>query len=92
MAHGAMKPPGPQAVVIFGASGDLTRRKLLPAFHHLFSEGLLPSGFALIGYSRTTFTDDEFRERARGAVVEFGGGEPDPEVWEEFSRRLSYVT
>ena len=39
----------PQAVVIFGASGDLTRRKLLPAFWHLFTEDLLPEGFALIG-------------------------------------------
>ena len=43
----------PQAVVIFGASGDLTKRKLLPAFYHLYLQGLLPKGFAIIGYSRT---------------------------------------
>ena len=43
----------PQAVVIFGASGDLTKRKLLPAFYHLFLEGMMPKGFAIVGYART---------------------------------------
>ena len=44
----SLKPPDPQIAVIFGASGDLTRRKLLPAFWHLFVEGLLPQGFAIV--------------------------------------------
>ena len=47
-----------QAIVIFGASGDLTRRKLLPAFYHLFLEGLLPKGFVIIGYARTEYDDE----------------------------------
>src|SRR5205085_6864448 len=55
----ALKPAEPQAIVIFGASGDLTKRKLLPAFWHLFSEGLLPQGIAIVGYSRTEMDDAE---------------------------------
>ncbi len=81
----------PQVVVIFGASGDLTKRKLLPAFYHLFLEGLLPKGFAIVGYARTTMTDEEFRESARRAVEEFGRQRPEGEVWRDFSKHLSYV-
>jgi glucose-6-phosphate 1-dehydrogenase len=87
----ALKPADPQAVVIFGASGDLTRRKLLPAFYHLFCAGLLPQAFAVVGYSRSEMSNDEFRRRAREAIAEFGRSAPDGEEWEEFSRRLSYV-
>jgi glucose-6-phosphate 1-dehydrogenase len=86
-----IKPAEPQAVVIFGASGDLTRRKLLPAFYHLFVEGLLPHGFAIVGYARTQQTDEEFHERARQAIREFGRTDPADEEWEEFQKRLSYV-
>jgi glucose-6-phosphate 1-dehydrogenase len=87
----AVKPPEPQAVVIFGASGDLTRRKLLPAFYHLFVEGLLPQGFAIVGYARTPMTDEQFQDHARQAVAEFGRCKPQGEEWEEFRRRLSFV-
>src|SRR5947209_2765276 len=66
-----LAPLPPQAVVIFGASGDLTRRKLLPAFFHLFVEGLLPKGFALVGFATTKLSNEEFRERARAAIREF---------------------
>jgi glucose-6-phosphate 1-dehydrogenase len=82
----------PQAIVIFGASGDLTRRKLLPAFYHLFLEGLLPKGFAIVGYARSEFTDDSFREAAHDAVREFGRHAPDGEVWADFAKHLGYVT
>src|SRR5207253_291598 len=68
----AIKPAEPQAIVIFGASGDLTRRKLLPAFYHLFVEGLLPEGVAIVGYARTEQTDEGFQERAWQAVKDFG--------------------
>jgi glucose-6-phosphate 1-dehydrogenase len=81
----------PQAIVIFGASGDLTKRKLLPAFYHLFLEGHTPKGFAIVGYARTEMTDDEFRDMAREAVAEFGSNAPHGEVWEAFCRRLAYV-
>ena len=88
----AIKPPDPQAVVIFGASGDLTKRKLLPAFYHLFAEGLLPQGFAIVGYARSKLTVEEFHQRARDAVGEFGRCEVTDEEWAEFSKRLSYVS
>jgi glucose-6-phosphate 1-dehydrogenase len=82
----------PQAIVIFGASGDLTRRKLIPAFFHLYLEGMLPERFAIVGYARTEFTDEEFREHAREAVKEFGKRPPDGEVWMDFAKHLRYVT
>jgi len=81
----------PQAVVIFGASGDLTKRKLIPAFYHLFLEGLLPKGFAIVGYSRTELSDREFRAQARDAVERFGRREPTGEVWRDFADHLSYL-
>ena len=65
-----LKPADPQAVVLFGASGDLTRRKLIPAFWHLFVEGLLPQGFAVVGYARTEMKDEEFHELAADSVKE----------------------
>ncbi len=63
----------PCILVIFGASGDLARQKLLPAIYALARQKLLPATFALVGYSRTEMTDDAFRERFREAVT--GGGE-----------------
>ncbi len=81
-----------QAVVIFGASGDLTRRKLLPAFYHLFLQGLLPKGFVIVGYARTSCTDEQFRELAHESVRRFGRHAPDGEVWSDFANHLHYVT
>jgi glucose-6-phosphate 1-dehydrogenase len=81
----------PQAIVIFGASGDLTRRKLLPAFYHLFLEGLMPPGFVIAGYARTEFDDDSFRTHAHDAIVEFGRHKPEGEVWSSFAQHLMYV-
>jgi glucose-6-phosphate 1-dehydrogenase len=86
----ALKPVEPHAVVIFGATGDLTKRKLLPAFYHLFLEDLLPRGFAIIGSSRTEMTDAEFLEHARESVQEFGRVDV-LDRWDEFSPLLSYV-
>jgi glucose-6-phosphate 1-dehydrogenase len=76
-------------VVIFGASGDLARRKLLPGLFRLFHEGMLPENFAVIGYSRTELSDAEFREHAREAVAKYGGLQED--TWNGFAERLSYV-
>jgi glucose-6-phosphate 1-dehydrogenase len=87
----AEKPPDPQAVVIFGASGDLTRRKLIPAFYHLFAERMLPDGFAVVGYSRTPMSDEQFRDLARQSVKEFARIDPVGAEWEEFADRLSYL-
>jgi glucose-6-phosphate 1-dehydrogenase len=85
-------PPEPMAIVIFGASGDLTKRKLLPALYHLFMEGLLPARFAIVGYARSEMTDDEFIETARRSVAEHGRTKPVDEPWAEFARGLSYVS
>jgi glucose-6-phosphate 1-dehydrogenase len=87
----AIKPADPQAVVIFGASGDLTKRKLLPAIWHLFQEGLLPQGFAVVGYARSALDDEGFRHHAGEAVKEFAKTDPLGEEWEDFARRLFYV-
>jgi glucose-6-phosphate 1-dehydrogenase len=80
----------PQAVVIFGASGDLTMRKLLPAFYHLFLQGLLPRGFAIVGYARSEMDDEGFIEQARDHVDRYSRHAPQGEVWADFSRHLSY--
>ena len=58
----------PCALVIFGASGDLAKLKLIPALYELLREGLLPDDFAVVGYSRTEMSDEEFRDRCREAV------------------------
>jgi glucose-6-phosphate 1-dehydrogenase len=80
----------PQTAVIFGASGDLTRRKLLPAFWHLWLQRRLPEGFALVGYARTDMTDDEFREYAFDNIKRFSARAPEDEAWAAFARRLHY--
>ncbi|NNG46526.1 MAG: hypothetical protein HKM86_05340, partial [Deltaproteobacteria bacterium] len=61
--------PPPCLLVIFGASGDLTKRKLVPALFGLFQEGLLPEGFAVLGVSRTPFSDDAFRDHLRDGIA-----------------------
>lgn len=85
------RTPPPLAFVVFGATGDLTRRKLLPAVYRSWCEGLLPRGFAVVGVARETLTDEEFRERMREAVEEFAGA-PEPGQWARFAPRLSYVS
>jgi glucose-6-phosphate 1-dehydrogenase len=85
----AARVPG-QAIVIFGASGDLTRRKLLPAFFHLFVEGLLPRDFAVIGFARSEWTDDSFREHAQRSIREFGRADAAGSQWDDFASHLRY--
>ena len=80
----------PQAVVIFGATGDLTKRKLLPAFWHLWSEGQLPKGFALVGYARSEMSDEDFREYAFDNIKQFSDRAPVGDEWDGFVPRLSY--
>ena len=76
--------------MIFGASGDLTKRKLLPAFWHLWLQRRLPKGFALVGYARSAITSEEFRQSAFDDITKFAKHPPEGEDWEEFARRLSY--
>ena len=82
----------PFSLVIFGASGDLARRKLIPALWSLYAARTLPEPFAIIGTGRTEMTDDEFRTRMRDAVTEFARVQPPSEaVWERFASALGYV-
>ncbi|HUZ02311.1 MAG TPA: glucose-6-phosphate dehydrogenase [Thermomicrobiaceae bacterium] len=84
--------PPPCAMVIFGASGDLMRRKLLPALYNLAVEGLLPPGFSVVGYARRDMTTEEFRARLREGVDAFSRRRPaDPEVWQSFEQGISYL-
>ncbi len=82
----------PTVVVIFGASGDLTARKLIPAIYNLSYDNLLPADFHLVGYGRKPIPDEEFRSIAAGAVKEFSRRELDPEVWGRVAAHTSYVS
>jgi glucose-6-phosphate 1-dehydrogenase len=82
----------PLTVVIFGASGDLTSRKLVPALFNLARKGRLPPEARVLGVSRTKYTDDAFRIHLAGKAREVLSGEPfDAAKWDEFARRISYV-
>jgi glucose-6-phosphate 1-dehydrogenase len=91
-ARAKLEPPEPTAFVIFGASGDLTKRKLLPALYHLFLEGLLPARFAIVGYARSAMSNDDFRAEALEATNTFGRCDPSSEPWEDFAERMSFVS
>jgi glucose-6-phosphate 1-dehydrogenase len=84
--------PEPCALVIFGASGDLTKRKLFPALYSLAYRQLLPEKFAIVGVARTAETDDEFRERMKAAVQEFGRDEFRDDVWQTLADGMRYVS
>ena len=81
----------PCALTIFGASGDLTQRKLIPALYSLAFRNLLPPNFGVVGVARTPMTDDEFREKMRDAVVAHARDEFRPEVWDELAEGFRYV-
>jgi glucose-6-phosphate 1-dehydrogenase len=82
----------PCAVVIFGASGDLAKRKLIPALYRLVQERLLPAEFAIVGLGRTPMSDDEFRDKMKASVVEFSESKSvDEEVWRSFAAGIQYL-
>jgi glucose-6-phosphate 1-dehydrogenase len=84
-------PVPPTTLVIFGATGDLARRKLLPALYNLAHEGALPERFNLVGVSRRDQSDDDFRSQARAAIAEFSRRKPDEQVLEGLLARLQYI-
>lgn len=92
--HGLSKHRGspPTVIVIFGASGDLTARKLIPAIYNLAHDGLLPADFYLIGFGRKPIPDPEFQEIAKGAIKEFSRRELKDEVWSRLAPRTLYVS
>lgn len=86
------KPAGPCVIVIFGASGDLTMRKLIPALYNLSAETLLPDEFAVIGFARKRLTNEQFREQLSGDLCQFVSCELNsPELQGWIARRLYYA-
>jgi len=79
-------------MVIFGASGDLTKRKLFPALYSLALRQLLPEKFGIVGVARTEETDHDFRERMKAAVQEFGRDDFRDDVWEWLAQGMHYVS
>jgi glucose-6-phosphate 1-dehydrogenase len=85
--------PPPNAMVVFGGSGDLAHRKIIPALYNLELNRLLPQQFAVVGVSRTPYTDDEYRADMRQALERFSRTRPiQSQVWESFASRLFYIT
>ena len=84
-------PVHPTTLTIFGATGDLSKRKLLPALYNLAHEGALPERFNLIGSSRSEMSDDEFRELARKSIAEFSRTETDEKVLSALIEHMRYV-
>jgi glucose-6-phosphate 1-dehydrogenase len=84
----------PCSAVFFGASGDLFKRMLLPAVYSMRLRGTLPTDFALIGFARTAYTDDAFREYCRQQLDLFMPADKKPQgpLWDDFAKRISYIT
>jgi glucose-6-phosphate 1-dehydrogenase len=85
------QPAGPCAMVIFGAAGDLTKRKLIPALYNLAKGGLLPQEFAIVGVARAPMTTEDFRQRMSRDIHEYATEKVEPGLWEWFAERLHYV-
>ncbi len=86
-----LQTPAAQDIVIVGASGDLSRRKLLPALYNLAAAGLLPARGDIVGFARSDLGEAGFRDFARQAVQEFSRTGLDEEAWNELRPRLSYI-
>jgi glucose-6-phosphate 1-dehydrogenase len=80
----------PHTFVIFGASGDLTHRKLVPALYHLFRKERLPKSTRIVGFSRTAFTHEEWRNDLAKAVARYVGNDFDAALWDRFSQNIYY--
>jgi glucose-6-phosphate 1-dehydrogenase len=87
--QGQERIPEPGIMVIFGASGDLTKRKLLPALFHLHQADLLPKQFAIVGVARRTL-GNEFAEDMRDGIVQFGGADKSDPKLDDFIKHISY--
>jgi glucose-6-phosphate 1-dehydrogenase len=83
--------PANQVIVLFGATGDLAKRKLLPGMFHLSQVGLMPRGFRIIGAARRGVELEEFREQARQAIEASGREDMSPATWDPFADSLRFV-
>jgi glucose-6-phosphate 1-dehydrogenase len=86
------RPGDPCIMVIFGAAGDLTRRKLIPALYNLAKANLLSREFAILGVAHTKMSADDFRNRLSEDIRHYAGNDLDPEIWEWFVQRLYYIS
>ncbi|HET8773966.1 MAG TPA: glucose-6-phosphate dehydrogenase, partial [Thermoanaerobaculia bacterium] len=84
--------PDPSCLVIFGASGDLTQRKLVPGLYSLAHDGLLPSGQTIVGIARAEMTDEQFRASMREACEKHARHPVEDAVWASFAKGLFYVS
>ena len=84
-------PVHPTALVVFGATGDLAHRKLLPALYNLAHEGALPERFELIGIARSNYPHEDFRDIARGSIERFSRRRPDPDVLDGLLADMRYL-
>jgi len=89
---GAGRPGDPCVMVIFGASGDLTKRKLIPALYNLAKDNLLSKEFALVGFARNELTSEQFRDEIGKEIGNFATTTIDPDLWHWFSRRIYYLS
>jgi glucose-6-phosphate 1-dehydrogenase len=92
MSSNGSPRPDNHVIVLFGATGDLARRKLLPGLFHLHAAGLLPKDYRVIGSARksSALTDEQFRAHARQAAATFGITKPTDPSWPSFAERLSF--
>ena len=77
-------------IIIFGASGDLTWRKLVPALYNNYLKGRMPANGEIIGFARRSYTDQTFRDRLQEGVQNFSPESYDPAKWNDFSARIVY--
>ena len=91
--HALPQRPDNHVIVLFGATGDLAKRKLLPGLFHLHAAGLLPRDYRIIGSApaSSTMTDEQFRAHAKRACTDFGITKPDDPSWPDYERRLSFA-
>jgi len=96
MEPAGAQPPRPRraapcTLVVFGATGDMTKRLLLPSLYHLAIDGLLAEEFAIVGVSRAPWSDDQFREHIRGSLAKFAGAALKPKIVDWLLQRATYV-
>ena len=84
--------PENRVIVLFGAAGDLARRKLLPELFHLAAASLMPDRYQIVGSSRRNLTDEQFRALARQAIAKFGISKPTGAAWQAFRQTLSFAS
>src|SRR5512140_1640178 len=80
----------PVSIVIFGASGDLTQRKLIPSLFNLCRKDRIPHKWQIVGHSKTPFTDDQFRQHLAEGTKEFASYKYDQQDWDEFAANVHY--